>query len=272
MQYSCIRYERLDNVARISHDRPAARNAQNVQLLDELHDAVGKARDDTAVKVVVIAGIGDHFSAGHDLKEASEWNRTVEERWEFENHHYLEYCLEIRDLEKPTIAQVQGACIAAGFMVANMCDLLVASDDAFFGDPVVHSISAAAVEVLIHPWVLGLRKAKEMLFTGQRISAQDALAWGMANRVVPRAQLEEATLELANRIAAAPSFATRMIKRSLNRTQDMQGFRSALSAHFDLHQLTHATEEYRLLRQQGIAGAIKTGKDAGQSGGGSKQD
>ena len=261
-KYECVDYEAMGAVVRIWHDRPEARNAESQQLLDELDDALGRAGKDDAVRAVILAGKGDHFSAGHDLKEAQakRANFTVEERWAYESVRYFDYCMRIWDFPKPTVAQVQGACIAGGFMVANMCDLVVAADDAFFADPVCHSLATAAVETLIHPWVMGLRKAKEMLYTGERMTAADALAIGMVNRVVPRADLEAATLALAERIAMAPPFAIRLMKRSLNRTLDVQGLRTALSAHFDTHQLSHMTEEFKAVRDVGLAKAISKGK------------
>jgi enoyl-CoA hydratase len=264
LDYHDIDYEDSGAIVRISHNRPHLRNAESRRLLEELDHAVGRAGDDPAVRVVILAGKGDHFSAGHDLKEAQESraNFTVEERWAYEEVHYFDYCLRIWDLPKPTIAQVQGACIAGGFMVANMCDLIVASDDAFFADPVAQTLGTAAVEVLIHPWVLGLRKAKEMLFTGQRLSAQEALRIGMVNRVVPRADLDKATLDLASRIAEAPPFGLKLLKRSLNRSVDMQGMRSALQAHFDTHQLSHVTEEFKAARDRGLSKAIQKVKAA----------
>lgn len=168
MAYSNIAYEIDGAVARLSHDRPALRNAESQELLDELDDAVRRATADPAVRVLVFDGKGEHFSAGHDLKQGAEKRAgfSVEQRWAYEELYYLEYALRIWDCPKPTIASVQGACIAGGFMVANMCDLIVAADDAFFSDPVCHTLGAAAVEVLIHPWVMGARKAKEMLFMG----------------------------------------------------------------------------------------------------------
>ena len=257
-----IETERIGPVLRLWHARPEARNAESQQLLDELDAAMAAAIADDAVRVVILAGRGDHFSAGHDLKEAQakRGNFTVEERWAYESQRYYGYCLRIWDCPKPTIAQVQGACIAGGFMVANMCDLVVAAEDAYFADPVAHTLGTAAVEVLIHPWVMGLRKAKEMLFTGARIGAAEAHAIGLVNRVVPRGRLDEETLALAQRIAEAPPFGLRLLKRSLNRSQDAQGFRVALEAHFDTHQLSHMTEEFKAARDAGLARAIDKGK------------
>jgi enoyl-CoA hydratase len=260
--YSDILYEELGPIVRISHNRPSVRNAESRRLLEELDDAVRRAGDDDAVRVVILAAVGDHFSAGHDLKEAqvSRSNFTVEERWDYEISHYYGYALRIWDLPKPVIAQVQGACVAGGFMVANMCDLLVASEDAFFADPVCQSLGTASVEVLIHPWVLGLRQAKDMLYTGRRLTAREGFEMGMVNRLVPRAELESATMALAQQIAKAAPFALRLTKRSLNRGYDMQGFRTALEAHFDTHQLSHNSDEFRRARDKGLSSAIDRGK------------
>lgn len=254
--------EQIGPVRRITLNRAEMRNAQSQQMLDELDAAFEAARLDSATRVVVLAANGPHFSAGHDLKQAQAERAefTVEERWAYEEQRYFGYCMRIWDFPKPTIAQVQGGCIAAGLMLANMCDLIVAGEDAFFSDPVTHTMGAASLEVLIHPWVLGLRQAKEMLFTGERISAQQAREFGMVNRVVANDRLGDDTLALAQRIAKAPPFAMQLLKKSLNRSMDVQGMRQALSAHFDVHQLSHVTEEYRRTKEAGLASAIQGAK------------
>ena len=254
--YRDISYEVLGKVARICHNRPERRNAEGTVLLDELDDALKRAGRDPEIRVVIIGGKGDHFSAGHDVKEAMGRPDIVEVRYAYEEERYLGHCLRLWDFPKPTIAQVQGTCIAGSFMVANMCDLMVAADDAVFSDPVCATLAAAATEVLVHPWVLGLRTAKEFLFTGRKMYAEEALRIGMANRVVPRAELEAATLALANDIAKAPPFAMKMLKRSLNRTADMQGFRNSIQAHFDTHELCHTTQEYKEVRGRGLDSSI----------------
>lgn len=259
MSYQYILYETNGPVARIWHNRPDARNAESQGLLDELDHAMRVARADDAVKVIVIAGKGDHFSAGHDLKEATakRSNFTVEQRWEFESRVYFDYAMNIWDCPKPTIAQVSGACIAGGFMVANMCDLVVASEEAFFSDPVCHTLGSAAVEVLIHPWVMGARKAKEFLFMGSRMTAREALDVGMVNRVFASAELDRETDAMAAHIARCDPFALKLVKRSINRGMDMQGLRSAMNAHFDTHQLSHLSEGFRQAREAGMHKAIQ---------------
>ncbi len=262
MSTTTLLTEQIGPVRRITLNRAEMRNAQSQQMLDELDAAFEAARLDSATRVVVLAANGPHFSAGHDLKQAQAERAefTVEERWAYEEQRYFGYCMRIWDFPKPTIAQVQGGCIAAGLMLANMCDLIVASEDAFFSDPVTHTMGAASLEVLIHPWVLGLRQAKEMLFTGERISAQQAREFGMVNRVVANDRLGEDTMALAQRIAKAPPFAMQLLKKSLNRSMDVQGMRQALSAHFDVHQLSHVTEEYRRTKEAGLATAIQGAK------------
>ncbi len=264
VSYEAILVERFGAIERISHNRPQARNAESRLLLEELDAAMGRAVADDGVRVIVLAATGDHFSAGHDLKEAQRERAdfSVEQRWSYEEQYYFDYCLRIFNAPKPTIAQVQGACISGGFMVANMCDIVIAADDAFFADPVAHTLGASAVEVLVHPWVLGHRKAREMLYTGGRLTAAEAEAAGMINHVVPRAELEARTFELAERIATAPPFALRLLKRSLNRSLEAQGFAVALAAHFDTHQLSHVSEAFKAARDRGLSSAIRKDSDA----------
>jgi len=259
MTYHCITVANIGPVARINHARPAQRNAESMALLDELNTAIEAAVADDDIRVIILGGEGPHFSAGHDLKEAQQnrANFTVEQRFAYEEKRYFDYSMRIWDCPKPTIAQVQGACIAGGFMVANMCDLIVMADDAYFADPVCKTLAAAAVEVLVHPYVMGLRTAKDFLFTGRRMGPEEALRIGMVNRVVARAELEEATLALANNIAEAAPFALKLTKRSLNRAADMGGFRNALTAHFDTHQLSHVSDAFNRQRAKaGLDGAI----------------
>ena len=155
---SLIEPERIDAVCRLWLNRPQARNAQNRAMLDALDAHLAALRSDDSVHVVVLAGRGEHFSAGHDLKEAQaeRGDISVEQRWAYEEVRYFDYCMRLWDFPKPTIAQVQGACVAGGFMIANMCDLVVAAEDAYFSDPVTWSMGAVATEVLIHPWVMDL--------------------------------------------------------------------------------------------------------------------
>lgn len=248
-----IRYETpADGVARIVLARPEARNAQDKRMLYDLNDAFDRACGDPAVKVVVLAADGPHFSSGHDLRDRSRMEEFEpvgtwrdfgapgpEGYMAIEHEIYLGLCWRWRNLPKPTIAQVQGKTIAGGLMLMWVCDLVVASADATFSDPVV-AFGVNGVEYFAHPWEMGVRKAKEILFTGESLSADEARQLGMVNRVVPRAELESRTLALACRIAARPSMGLKLAKQSVNQAQDAQGLWTALQAAMSLQQLGHA--------------------------------
>jgi enoyl-CoA hydratase len=236
-----VLYDVAERIATITLNRPEAANAQNPELLRQLDAAWSRAAEDPEVRVVVLRGNGKHFSSGHDLKGADataprKW--TVQDIYEIEAHQYLGYSLKWRNCPKPSIAAVQGVCIAGGLLLAWPCDLIVAADNAKFSDPVA-AMGIGGVEYHGHTWELGPRLAKEILFTGRAISADEARAVGMVNRVVPLDDLESATRELALEIAKKHPWALRMAKRAVNQTLDVQGFTTALQAVFDIHQLGH---------------------------------
>lgn len=236
-------------VATITMNRPEVANAQDTQLIDELDAAFDLADADDAVRVVVLAASGKHFSSGHDLNalvgqaEADDWRRmreTPEGKFRHERIMYFDRCRRIHDFRKPTIAAVQGSCIAAGLMLACMCDLIVAADDAVFQNPVLR-MSGAGVELLVEPWELGIRKAKEFLLTGDKIDAHEAWRLGLVNKVVPRDELGAAVSDLADKIALVPPITAQMVKESLNHTADLMGQGQSWRFHFMAHHFTHNT-------------------------------
>ena len=244
----------VPGIARIVMHRPEARNAQSVQMGYELNDAFNLAVQDDSVKVIILAASDPHFSSGHDLRGGggvAPGDRPVVGSWggfsqpgahgrlAREQEIYLQNTRRWRNQPKPTIAAVQGRCIAGGLMLAWACDLIVASDDALFCDPVV-TMGVCGVEWFVHPWELGARKAKEFLFTADSWSAQEAHRLGMVNQVLPRAELEAGVLALAQRIAAKPAFALQMAKQAVNQTLDTMGQQSAIDQAFALHHLCHA--------------------------------
>ncbi len=251
-----VSYERRDAVAVVTMNRPEYRNAQNSAMTYALDEAFTRAVDDSEVKVIVLAGAGDHFSAGHDIgspgrdvdrsferKAVLWWDHVGREggdlRFAREMEVYLGMCRRWREIPKPMIAMVQGACVAGGLMLAWVCDLIVAAEDAFFADPVVR-MGIPGVEYFAHPWVLGPRAAKEVLFTGDRFSAQRAYEWGMVSRVVPRSSLESSVFELATRISAMPQFGLALAKKAVNQSEDLMGMRAGMDSVFGLHHLAHA--------------------------------
>ena len=254
-EFSTIQYEINDAVARITLDRVDTRNAQNKKMLYELNDAFDLAARDDNVKVIVLAANGPHFSSGHDLvdkekvtdfDQVSNWGGYAKPGAEGhqaqEEEIYLGLCWRWRNLPKPTIAEVQGKVIAGGLMLVWVCDLIIAADDATFSDPVV-AFGVNGVEYFAHPWEFGVRKAKELLFTGGRISAIEAKSCGMVNHVVPRDELTDFTHQMAARIAQRPSMGLRLAKQSVNQAQDAQGLWTALQSAMGLQQLGHANNQ-----------------------------
>jgi enoyl-CoA hydratase len=148
-------------------------------------------------------------------------------------------CRRWRELPKPMIAMVQGACVAGALMLAWSCDLIVAADDAFFADPVVR-MGIPGVEYFAHPWVMGPRFAKEFLFLGEKVGAERALQLGMVNRVVPRAELESETLDVSERIAKMPRMGLALTKMAVNQSEALMGMRAGIDAAFGLHHVAHS--------------------------------
>src|SRR6516164_6750933 len=223
-----VRTQRCGALTRITMNRPEYGNAQNSAMTYALDDAFYAAAADDEVKVVILDGAGKHFSAGHDIgtpgrdidtsfdRRAGLWWDHVgkpgaESRYAREQEVYLGMCRRWRELPKPLIAQVHGACIAGGLMLAWVCDLIVAADDAFFADPVVR-MGIPGVEYFAHPWVMGPRQAKEFLFLGERIGAARAYELGMINRVVSQDRLADEVTAMATKISTMPRLGLALTK------------------------------------------------------------
>ena len=250
-----ILYAVKDGIATIRMNRPRYNNAQNNQMTYALDDAFAKAVNDDDVKVIILRGEGKHFSAGHDIGTPGRDHHLTQERktlWydhankpgaEFqyvkEQEVYLGMCRRWRDIPKPTIAMVQGACIAGGLMLAWVCDMIIASDDAFFADPVVR-MGIPGVEYFAHPFELNPRIAKEFLFLGERMGAERAYQMGMVNRIFPAADLESETYSIAARVAAMPRMGLALTKQAINHIEDLQGKRTGMEAVFGMHHFAHA--------------------------------
>lgn len=257
MSTSTATYEVRGTTALITLNRPASHNAQNMRLILDLDSAFDTAQADDRVRVVVLRGAGKSFSSGHDLTIVAEGavgdeleQRYLDRRaepetlYQHEAEMYVGKCLRIRDFPKPTIAMVHGNCIAAGWMLASMCDLIVAGQGARFSDPVAR-MACVGVEIPVEFWDVGVRKAKELLFTGDKLTAEEGKALGFVNQVVPDDQLEAFTLAMAERIGKAPAVALRLIKQSMNTSLDHMGQSTSFRQHFTLHQFAHQTREFK---------------------------
>ena len=272
-----ILFEVVDGVAWITMNRPSFNNAQNGQMTYALDDAFQRATNDDSVKCIVLAGNGKHFSAGHDigtpgrdlhfefdkrLMFAPHTNKPAAELlYTREQEQYLGMCRRWRDVPKPTIAMVQGACIAGGLMLAWVCDLIVASEDAFFQDPVNPLMGIPGVEYFAHAYELPPRVAKEFLLLGERMPAARAYNFGMVNKVVPRNELRAATEAWATKLAGQNRLGNWLTKQSVNHVEDLRGKRSAMDAVFHMHHFAHAQND--LVKGDSIAGV--SGKSAASS-------
>jgi enoyl-CoA hydratase len=250
-----IGYRVEQGTAWITLQRPRYHNAQNAQMLYALDAAYRRAVGDDEVKVIVLAAEGKHFSVGHDIGTPGRDISLSQDRtslWydhankpgaEFlyarEQEAYLGLCRRWQDIPKPTIAAVQGACIAGGLMLAWVCDFIVASDDAYFQDPVV-IMGIPGVEYFAHAYEMNARQAKEFLMLGERMPAQRAYAVGMVNRVVPRDALEAEVRGIAAKLGERGRLALALTKQAINHVEELKGKRSAMDAVFHMHHFAHA--------------------------------
>lgn len=247
-----IRYEQPSTgVARIVLARAQTANAQDYQMLSELNQAFDRATRDDSVRVIILAADGNHFSSGHDLRAGTDMSDIepigtwccfdadgAEGYMATEAEMYVGLCWRWRNIPKPTIAQVQGKVIAGGLMLVWPMDLVVCSEEATFSDPVV-AFGVNGHEYFTHPYEAGARLAKEMLFTGRPITADEAYRHGMVNKVVPRDELEAATLAMAEHIAKRPMIGLTLAKQSVNNSLDAMGMYTAIQSAFGLHHVAH---------------------------------
>lgn len=279
-----VLYEVRDNVAWVTINRPEFHNAQNGQMTYALDDAFQRATQDDDVRCIVLGGSGKHFSAGHDigtpgrdlLKQFD--NRLMigphinkpaaELLYTREQEQYLGMCRRWREIPKPTIAMVQGACIAGGLMLAWVCDLIIASDDAFFQDP-VNRMGIPGVEYFAHAFELPPRVAKEFLLLGERMTAQRAEQFGMVNRIVPRDQLRDEAAKMAAKLVAQPRLGNWLTKQAVNHVEELRGKRTAMDAQYHMHHFAHAQND--LVQGNSIGGldakamAAANKKEAGEA-------
>ncbi|HXQ10434.1 MAG TPA: enoyl-CoA hydratase-related protein [Caulobacteraceae bacterium] len=227
MDFKDIIYATDGPIGVITLNRPAYRNAQGYRMLDEIDQAFRLARTDEEVRVVVVRGAGGVFSTGHDLgtPEGVEYRRALGAKpgvqtYDQFKHYNLDLLLAWRNFPKPTIAMVEGYCIYAGWMLAAAMDVVFAADNAEF--------LAGYVEYMSIPWDIGIRRAKELCFESRFISADEARAYGLVNRVLPLADLERETFAWARRVAENSPETLRMAKIQMNKAQDAQGFANAV--------------------------------------------
>jgi len=229
MRFTTIAYETLGPVARLTLSRPERTNALNLTMLGEINDALDAAERDGVVKAIIVRGAGAAFSSGFDLKEQMERQPSGVAQWRPILRKDFDTVMRFWRCPKPTIAAVRGACLAGACELALACDLTIAAEDAFFGEPELKF--GAGIVVMILPWIVGPKIAKEIILLGQdRISAGRAREIGLVNRVVPASELDAVALATARNIAAIDPGLVKDTKRAINQAFEAQGMMQALEA------------------------------------------
>ena len=251
----------LGPVRRLTMNRPGALNALNQELVAAMSQALDEAASDDDVRVLILRGAGRAFSAGYDLNEDATGGVLDARRWHEDLRRSTEEMLKFLDHPKPVIASVHSYCLAGGTDLMLACDIAVAADDASFG--YVDVRFGSGVVSMFLPWIVGIRAAKELLFTGEdRLSADEAHRMGLVNRVVPREDLDRATLRLAEEIAKNEPFVVQATKRAVNRVWDVAGFRAAMAANTEIDVMIEAAnlpardEFRRITTERGLKAAI----------------
>jgi enoyl-CoA hydratase len=235
----------LEGVSRITLNRPDSRNALSNMLRSELYGQLEANDSDDNVRVTIIRGAGPAFCAGYDLKQNANENRPFhtaggDGSWA---RHVVEGAFRVWDLAKPVIAQVHGYCLAGGTELATSCDLVYVAEDAKIGYPVVRSMSPPDNQFF--PWIMGMRKAMEMMLTGDAITGVEAAEYGFANRAYPADSLEGEVLKIAEKIAKIPTDLEQMNKRGVHRQMDLMGMRAAIRQGTEIQALAFHTKSTR---------------------------
>jgi enoyl-CoA hydratase/carnithine racemase len=258
MEYKEILYSVKNKVAKITLNRPERLNAWTVLLMEEFHDALNVAEADENVRVVLITGAGEKaFSAGFDLSLDDDIygqkyadSNTAEHRSAMQGA--INLALRIWDYPKPTVAAIPGYCLAVATEVIQMSDVIIASENAVFGEPEIRHHSGPAV--FTTPWIIGIHKAKELLLTGDSVRAEEALALGMVNHVVPGDVLQDEAQRIAERLALVPPLAQRLNKIAINQIWEQRGLRHSLESAADIVAMIHGTAtdqpEFHYLRKR----------------------
>ena len=255
--------EREGRVAHFQVNRPRKRNAISPELMARLSAAFKEADADDSIRVIVLSGAGDHFGAGYDL--TVDWRHLYGENNALGVRRMLMDCREFEfgpwNCTKPVIAMVRGYCLAGSCELSMMCCLTYASDTAQFGEPEIRF--SATPPVYVMPWLTGVRQARELLYSGDIVDAQEALRIGLVNKVFPDDELESETMRYAKRVASVDLEALQLTKATLNRTAEISGFKEAIQYGIETGAIMEAleTESYRkfaeIQKSEGLTAAIR---------------
>lgn len=254
----------VERVARVTLNRPEKRNALSNLLRTELFTALELLDCDPQVGAIILCGNGKAFSAGYDLQLNAAEHRPFHTAgglggWP---RHVAEGCMRMWDMATPMLAQVHGYCLAGGSELAAACDLVYVADDAQIGYPVVRSISPPDNQLF--PWIVGMRRAMELMLTGEAMNGVEAVACGFANRAFPVEELPDRVVEIAEKVARVPFEIQQINKRAVHRQMEIMGIRAGIRAGTELQQLatlTRPAQEHLAEISEGLTNAL-TNRDA----------
>lgn len=259
MAKDLVLYETDGQIGLMTLNRPAKLNAIDDALKQALAAGFARADSDPATSVVILRGAGRSFCVGYDIGGAGPSRDAL--TWHDQLGASLAMEMAPWSMKKPVIASVQGHALGGGCELAMFCDLTIAADDAVFGEPEIRFSNSGPGMVM--PWIIGLKRARELLYFGDTIDAGTALAFGMVNRVVPAARLQEVTLAFAKRLALISPEALAATKRAINRGAEAAGFGNALQTGLDLLAPLYAAETEagrtfkELTQREGLGAALR---------------
>jgi enoyl-CoA hydratase len=261
MAYETLLAETRGAVALITLNRPQRLNAMNAVMLRELHLAMDAAEAEAGVHAIVLTGAGSGFCSGFDLKEQAEARPGGVAAWRPLLRRDFDAIMRFWHSPKPTIAAVRGPCLAGGCELALACDITIAAEDAVFGEPELRF--GAGIVVLLLPWLVGPKRAKQLLLTGDdKLGARRAEAIGLINEVVPTGEELTRALALAGDLSVIDAMALRQTKRAINRAYEIMGMGEALEAALDIDLQIEAEgtadkrEFLEIARRDGLRAAI----------------
>jgi len=266
MDYKNIIYEKKGPIAHITLNRPEKMNALDTKpggLLEEWEDACNDSKDDKAIRVVIIKGAGRCFSSGYDISVPGKvvGEPVSEESYDYMAAHVNRYFRVLWENPKVFIAQVHGYCLAGAGDMACFCDLTVASEDAVFGYPAVRY--GVLPTTFIWPFIIGMKKSRELAYTGNMMSAREALNFGLVNKVVQKDKLEEEIQKLAGAIVKVPAMSVKLSKISINNMFEIMGIRQAIQQNreLDLHAMSSPPPElkdfFKMVEEKGLKVALE---------------
>ncbi|MEM6499325.1 MAG: enoyl-CoA hydratase/isomerase family protein [Pseudomonadota bacterium] len=261
MSEPTILVEVADGVGHLKFNRPKQLNAFNNELMTAAIAAIGEFNAKSDVRAILVSGEGRAFSAGFDLKAASDRSLETAADWRRQLELQFDFIMSFWNARVPTIALVHGYCLAGAFEASLACDMTIAAEDSFFGEPEVRFGSGAVA--MLFPWVTGPKQAKEIMLTGDdRIPAERALQMGLINKIVPQDELKSEGRRVASRIAKAAPDSVEKSKLAINRSYDIMGFRNALAMGLDIDVDINSTPTWekqefsRIRKEQGVKAAI----------------